>query len=131
MKKPLSEILSEALAIVEKATPGELSVYDANEGDGWPPRPLWCFKNEAYDSEDEEAEALQGSVHYGGKEDAEAIAVAINLLRQHGHALAALARRVEGAAVGRVPRSKIGDMLLFPVSHDLAGKRVRLVPEGD
>jgi len=44
---------------------------------------------------------------------------------------AALARRVEGAAVGRVPRSKIGDMLLFPVSHDLAGKRVRLVPEGD
>lgn len=43
----------------------------------------------------------------------------------------ALARRVEGAEVGRVPRSKIGDMLLFPVSHDLAGKRVRLVPEGD
>lgn len=97
MSKPLSEILSEALAIVEKAAPGELSVYDANEGDGWPPRPLWCFKNEAYDSEDEEAEVLQGSVNYGGKEDAEAIAAAINFLRQHGHALAALAQRVETA----------------------------------
>ena len=97
MTKPLSEILSEALAIVEKSTPGELSVYDANEGDGWPPRPLWCFKNEAYDSEDEQAAALQGSVHYGGKEDAESIAAAINFLRHHGHALAALARRVEAS----------------------------------
>ena len=102
MSKPLSEILSEALAIVEKATPGELSVYDANEGDGWPQRPLWCFKNEAYDSEDEEAAALQGSVHYGGKEDAEAIAAAINFLRHHGNALAALARRVEGACAVEV-----------------------------
>jgi len=42
---------------------------------------------------------------------------------------AQLARRVEEAPVGRVPKAKVGDLLLFPVSHDLAGQRVRLVRE--
>lgn len=45
-------------------------------------------------------------------------------------AAAQLARRVEEAPVGRVPKAKVGDLLLFPVSHDLAGQRVRLVREG-
>ena len=41
---------------------------------------------------------------------------------------AALARRVEGAAVAKV-RGKVGDVCMVPVSHDYCGQRVRLVPE--
>ena len=34
------------------------------------------------------------------------------------------------APVGRVPKARVGDMLLMPVSHDMSGWRVRLVREG-
>ena len=78
----IRDSLAQVQELVAGMTPGALTVYDANEGDGWPPRPLWCFKNEAYDSGDEPA--LQGSIHYGGKEDADAIAAAVNWLRDHG-----------------------------------------------
>jgi hypothetical protein len=84
----LRDSLAQVQELVAGMTPGALTVYDANEGDGWPPRPLWCFKNEAYDSGDEPA--LQGSIHYGGKEDADAIAAAVNFLREHGPALLAM-----------------------------------------
>lgn len=88
MTSALAEVLEKlerAVSLVADMTPGELTVYDANEGDGWPPRPLWCFKNESYDSGDDPA--LQGSIHYGGKEDADAIVAAVNFLREHGPAL--------------------------------------------
>lgn len=78
----LRDSLAQVQELVAGMTPGALTVYDANEGDGWPPRPLWCFKNDAYDSGDEPA--LQGSIHYGGKEDADAIVAAIAWLRDHG-----------------------------------------------
>lgn len=132
----LSERLEAVLALVEMAAPGELTVYDENEGDGWPPRPLWCFKNEAYD-EDGDAPALQGIIHYGGKEDADAIASALNFLRDHGPALAELARRVEGApsveitACNQIEGARdfdYGDMVAAAQKFD-AGQRVRLVPE--
>lgn len=81
----LRDSLAQVQELVAGMTPGALTVYDANEGDGWPPRPLWCFKNDAYDSGDEPA--LQGSIHYGGKEDADAIVAAVNFIREHGPAL--------------------------------------------
>ncbi len=89
----IAQDLGGVVRLLEDMTPGDLIVYDANEGDGWPPRPLWCFKNEAYDSGEEPA--LQGSIHYGGKEDAEAIAAAVNFLRTHSAEIAGALRDAE------------------------------------
>ena len=89
----LAQDLGGVVRLLEDMTPGDLIVYDANEGDGWPPRPLWCFKNEAYDSGEEPA--LQGSIHYGGKEDADAIAAAVNFLRTHSAEIAGALRDAE------------------------------------
>ena len=89
----IAQDLGGVVLLLEDMTPGDLIVYDANEGDGWPPRPLWCFKNEAYDSGEEPA--LQGGIHYGGKEDAEAIAAAINFLRTHSAEIAGALRDAE------------------------------------
>ena len=101
--RELIERLREAVAKVGLAAPGEVTVYDANEGDGWPPRPLWCFKNEAYDSESNDGLALQGSVHYGGKGGADAISAAMNFLRDHGaEAAAALEAAREDGCVALV-----------------------------
>ena len=89
MEKPMNDTrdsLAQVQELVAGMTPGALTVYDANEGDGWPPRPLWCFKNEAYDSGEEPA--LQGGIHYGGKEDADAIAACVNFLRAHSAEIA-------------------------------------------
>lgn len=93
MTNPLAQDLGGVVRLLEDMTPGNLIVYDANEGDGWPPRPLWCFKNEAYDSGEEPA--LQGGIHYGGKEDADAIAAAINFLRAHSAEIAGALRDAE------------------------------------
>ena len=93
MTNPLAQDLGGVVRLLEEMTPGDLIVYDANEGDGWPPRPLWCFKNEAYDSGEEPA--LQGSIHYGGKEDADAIAAAVNFLRTHSAEIAGALRDAE------------------------------------
>lgn len=89
----LAQDLGGVVRLLEDMTPGDLIVYDANEGDGWPPRPLWCFKNEGYDSGDDPA--LQGSIHYGGKEDADAIAAAVNFLRTHSAEIAGALRDAE------------------------------------
>lgn len=100
----MTTTLPEVLALLDKATPGELSVYDENEGDGWPPRQLWCIKNADYDSGSEDAIPFQATIYYGGKEDAEAIAASVNLLRTHGDtlqcALALLAAVESGDAFG-------------------------------
>ena len=93
MTNPLAQDLGGVVRLLEDMTPGDLIVYDANEGDGWPPRPLWCFKNEAYDSGEEPA--LQGGIHYGGKEDADAIAAAVNFLRAHSAEIAGALRDAE------------------------------------
>ena len=93
MTNPLAQDLGGVVRLLEDMTPGDLIVYDANEGDGWPPRPLWCFKNEGYDSGDDPA--LQGSIHYGGKEDADAIAAAVNFLRTHSAEIAGALRDAE------------------------------------
>ena len=93
MTNPLAQDLGGVVRLLEEMTPGDLIVYDANEGDGWPPRPLWCFKNEAYDSGEEPA--LQGGIHYGGKEDADAIAAAVNFLRTHSAEIAGALRDAE------------------------------------
>jgi hypothetical protein len=63
-------------ALAKAATLGKRIAYDENEGDGWPPRPLWCVKNEAYDSDDEEAPVFQCTVYAGGAEDAHLMAAA-------------------------------------------------------
>lgn len=89
----LAQDLGGVVRLLEDMTPGDLVVYDANEGDGWPPRPLWCFKNEGYDSGDDPA--LQGSIHYGGKEDADAIVAAVNFLRSHSAEIAGALRDAE------------------------------------
>lgn len=93
MTNHLAQDLGGVVRLLEEMTPGDLVVYDANEGDGWPPRPLWCFKNEAYDSGEEPA--LQGGIHYGGKEDADAIAAAVNFLRTHSAEIAGALRDAE------------------------------------
>lgn len=93
MTNPLAQDLGGVVRLLEDMTPGDLIVYDANEGDGWPPRPLWCFKNEAYDSGDDPA--LQGSIHYGGKEDADGIVAAVNFLRTHSAEIAGALRDAE------------------------------------
>ena len=93
MTNPLAQDLGGVVRLLEDMTPGDLIVYDANEGDGWPPRPLWCFKNEGYDSGDDPA--LQGSIHYGGKEDADAIAACVNFLRTHSAEIAGALRDAE------------------------------------
>ena len=93
MTNPLAQDLGGVVRLLEEMTPGDLIVYDANEGDGWPPRPLWCFKNEAYDSGEEPA--LQGSIHYGGKKNADAIAAAVNFLRTHSAEIAGALRDAE------------------------------------
>lgn len=89
----IAQDLGGVVRLLEDMTPGDLIVYDANEGDGWPPRPLWCFKNEAYDSGEEPA--LQGGIHYGGKEDADAIAAAVNFLRANSAEIAGALRDAE------------------------------------
>lgn len=89
----IAQDLGGVVRLLEDMTPGDLIVYDANEGDGWPPRPLWCFKNEGYDSGDDPA--LQGSIHYGGKEDADAIVAAVNFLRTHSAEIAGALRDAE------------------------------------
>lgn len=99
MTNPLAQDLGGVVRLLEDMTPGDLIVYDANEGDGWPPRPLWCFKNEAYDSGEEPA--LQGGIHYGGKEDADAIAAAVNFLRAHSAEIAGALRDAERWRVWR------------------------------
>lgn len=93
MTNHLAQDLGGVVRLLEDMAPGDLIVYDANEGDCWPPRPLWCFKNEAYDSGEEPA--LQGSIHYGGKEDADAIVAAINFLRTHSAEIAGALRDAE------------------------------------
>jgi hypothetical protein len=80
--------LRDVLALLEKATPGEWKVRDENDGEGWPPRPLWCVENDAFHEDSDDGSPLQMVVHYGGKEDAELIAAAVNFLRKHGEALA-------------------------------------------
>jgi hypothetical protein len=67
----------------------ELTVYDANEGDGWPPRPLWSLKNAAYDANAED-DCVQLSLNFGHKNDADALAACFNFLRTHGPALLAM-----------------------------------------
>ena len=89
----IAQDLGGVVRLLEDMTPCDLIVYDANEGDGWPPRPLWCFKNEGYDSGDDPA--LQGSIHYGGKEDADAIAAAVNFLRTYSAEIAGALRDAE------------------------------------
>jgi hypothetical protein len=42
---------------------------------------------------------------------------------------AEMARRVEGAAVVRVPKGVPGKLLYLPVSHGFGGRKLRLVPE--
>jgi hypothetical protein len=42
-------------------------------------------------------------------------------------ALLDIAEAVANAPIGRVPKSKVGDLLLMSVSHDMGGKRVALV----
>jgi hypothetical protein len=110
MTNPLAQDLGGVVRLLEDMTPGDLIVYDANEGDGWPPRPLWCFKNEAYDSGEEPA--LQGGIHYGGKEDADAIAAAVNFLRAHSAEIAGAL-----AAFQRVRDALEQPDLIGPASH--------------
>lgn len=66
----------EGLALA--ASPGARHVVDDNEGDGWPPRPLWLVVNDAYSSDKEEDEdaGLRMAVDYGGKCDADLAAFA-------------------------------------------------------
>lgn len=114
MTNPLAQDLGGVVRLLEDMTPGDLIVYDANEGDGWPPRPLWCFKNEAYDSGEEPA--LQGGIHYGGKEDADAIAAAVNFLRAHSAEIAGALRDVERwQPIESAPRD--GSYILVCNSH--------------
>lgn len=112
MTSTLAQDLGGVVRLLEDMTPGDLIVYDANEGDGWPPRPLWCFKNEAYDSGEEPA--LQGGIHYGGKEDADAIAAAVNFLRTHSAEIAGALRDAERLdALERLLESTNDGMILL------------------
>lgn len=141
MTTDLLKALEVALDACGKATPGEVTVYDANDGGGWPSRPLWCFANEEYESGEDYA--FQGSVHYGGKEDADFIAASLNLLRTYGPALLDLVRRYQEAPKAHLyQQSKLcqdgswedGPLeIMFQSEEEVPedfGQSVRLVREG-
>lgn len=88
MTTETKQALDAVLALVEKAAPGPLLVRDENDGDAWPMMPLWAVENPAFDSDDEEGLPLQAVIYYGGREDAEAFAAAVNFLRAEGPNLA-------------------------------------------
>lgn len=59
----------------EAASPGPWTPYDANEGNGWPPRPFWAVQNEASRlglGEDDGCVDIR--VHTGDQYDADFIA---------------------------------------------------------
>jgi hypothetical protein len=73
-----------------KHTP--LTVYDANDSDGLPRRPLWCIANEAYHNPpdgDDDCIGVHATLDQGFKEDADRLALAWNC---HAELVAALER---------------------------------------
>jgi hypothetical protein len=83
MNAELRESLAQVQELLDAMPSQELTVYDANEGDGWPPRPLWSLKNAAYDANAED-DCVQLSLNFGHKNDADALAACFNFLRTHG-----------------------------------------------
>lgn len=76
----MTDLIAEGRALLEAANTGTLEVYDANEGDGWPPRPLWSAGNEALKREDDDANPVNIIIDTGGREHADLIAWAANNL---------------------------------------------------
>ena len=68
--------LESLIAKAKAAMPGARQVYDANEGDSNPPRPLWCVANDAGmpQNEDENGLPFHATVDMGTKDDAAFIA---------------------------------------------------------
>ncbi len=68
--------LESLIAKAKAAMPGARQVYDANEGDSNPPRPLWCGANDAGmpQNEDEDPLPFHATVDMGTKDDADFIA---------------------------------------------------------
>lgn len=58
-----------------KCTNGNRYVIDDNEGMETCYRPMWCVRNDAYDSSDEDAQPFEAAINYGYKDDAEYIAL--------------------------------------------------------
>lgn len=83
MTAEIRDSLAQAQELLDAMPSQELTVYDANEGDGWPPRPLWSLKNAAYDANAED-DCVQLSLNFGHKNDADALAACFNFLRTHG-----------------------------------------------
>ena len=65
--------LKELRELAEKATPGERHVYDDNDGNGNPPRPYWCVRNDNAKSEVDDL-SLDVAVNTGWVWDAQFIA---------------------------------------------------------
>ena len=117
MSKLLSEILEDVISDVSKVT-AERWRWSTNGN----------IVPETYTDNCEIAAVYSEHMDdIGVPDNATAIISAVNFIRDHGPALAALARRVEGAAKVKV-RGKVGEVCMVPVSHDYCGQRVALVP---
>jgi hypothetical protein len=129
----LSERLEAAMGLADKATPGPWAAYSrGNYGFG-----------EEGSLEDRDGDDIEPKVSPPYDEatirgevmmrDADAIASAVNLLREHGTALLEVVRAVEGARIGRLYELEPGDWLISPDEDCGVGMeytRVRLVPVG-
>jgi hypothetical protein len=74
------DLIAEGRAKLAATNTGTLEVYDANSGDGQPPRPLWSIGNEALEDEADDGDPVNIIIDSGGREHADLIAWAINNL---------------------------------------------------
>jgi hypothetical protein len=130
MVEKLSERLEAALALADKATPGPWAAYSrGNYGFG----EEGSLKDRDGDDVEPQVSPPYDEATIRGEvmmRDADAIASAVNLLRDHGPALLELVRAVEGAATVDVrAQHGIGDGVIR-CDYRMIGQRVALVPVG-
>lgn len=98
------DLIAEGRRLLTDASPSPWNVCDDNEGDGWPPRPLWCIRNPEFDTAEDTDEwhGLNIVVDTGTKADAELIAhmrntygAVLDELEQARKSVAALQLRLE------------------------------------
>lgn len=117
MTPSLRDSLAQVVALLDRATPGQLEVMDDNEGQ-WPPRPLWIVTNNmmAVGDSPEDEPWLEARIDYGTEADARLFAAAVNFLRAHSAEIAGALRDADGwQPIESAPRD--GSYILVCNSH--------------
>jgi hypothetical protein len=121
VSQKLSDALGEVLAMVEKATPGDVKMRVRPQDESIYVV-LGKFPGDGH---------AQGDVNLPA-EDVAALVESMNLLRQHGPALAAIVRAVEGAETGILEKVNTDVSYVWHVENnphaEVEGQRVALVP---